>query len=201
MTDEIGRSETGFAKRLVRTEVRQRRAELSDEDRAAARTGIAEQLRTLVTGRGATYVSCYLPVSGEPDTSEFLSWAVANGIRVLLPISREDGLLDWAVFRQDELAEGLFGLPVPTGDVLSPLSVNDVDLMIIPACSVDVTGDRIGWGRGYFDKSLGSMDRRPPVFAVVYDWELVPEVPTDLHDVPVTGAITPSGIHYFTTHG
>lgn len=197
MADDIDRSEIALAKRVVRTEVRQRRAELSNDARTAARTGIAEQLRTLVTGRGARFISCYLPVPGEPDTSEFIEWALANEIRVLLPIAREDGLLEWALAGDSEVHEGLFGLPVPSGEILSPLAVNDVDLMVIPACSVDETGDRIGWGRGYFDKSLGSMDGCPPVFAVIYDWELVPEVPTDLHDVPVTGAVTPSQIRYF----
>lgn len=197
MADDIDRTEITRAKRQVRTEVRQRRAELSTDERAAARSGIAENLRTLVTGRGARSVSCYLPVPGEPDTTGFLEWAAQQGIRVLLPIAREDGLLEWAVAGESELHEGLFGLPEPSGETLSPLAVNDVDLMIIPACSIDETGDRIGWGRGYFDKSLGSMDRRPPVFAVVYDSEFVPEVPTELHDVPVTGVVTQSQVHYF----
>ena len=197
MAEGITPAEIDRAKRVVRTSVRQRRAELSEQERTAAREGLTENLRTLVTGRGARSVSCYLPVSGEPDTSGFLAWASENDIRVLLPIAREDGLLEWAVAGASEVHEGLYGLSEPSGETLSPLAVNDVDLMIIPACSVDETGDRIGWGRGYFDKSLGSMDRCPPVFAVVYDWELVPEVPTELHDVPVTGVVTPSQVRYF----
>lgn len=197
MADDIDRSEIAQAKRALRTQVRQQRAELSAEERANARLGVTEQLRTLVTGRGAKSVSCYFPVFGEPDTSGFLEWAAVNEIRVLLPVSRADGLLEWAVAGSGEVREGLYGIPEPSGETLSPLAVNDVDLMIIPACSVDTTGERIGWGRGYFDKTLGSMDRRPPVFAVVYDSELVPEVPTELHDIPVTGVVTQSQIHYF----
>jgi 5-formyltetrahydrofolate cyclo-ligase len=196
MADDADRSEIAYEKRVLRNEVRGRRAELSQTERLLARAGLAENLRTLVTGRGARSVSCYIPVSAEPDTTEFLEWAAGAGIRVLLPIAREDGLLDWAVAGGD-VHTGMFGLIEPSGETLSPLAVNDVDLMIIPACSVDHTGDRVGWGRGYFDKSLGSMDRRPPVFAVVYDWEIVPEVPTDRHDVPVTGAVTPEQIRYF----
>ncbi|MBC9928497.1 MULTISPECIES: 5-formyltetrahydrofolate cyclo-ligase [unclassified Leucobacter] len=199
MADDIDRTEITRAKRMVRTEVRQRRAELSEAARTAARDGITANLRTLVTGRGASSVSCYLAIAGEPDTSGFLEWAATQGVRVLLPIAREDGLLEWAVAGDGDIHEGLYGLPEPGGEILSPLAVNDVDLMIIPACSIDETGDRIGWGRGYFDKSLGSMDRRPPVFAVVYDSEFVPEVPTELHDVPVTGVVTESQVHYFKT--
>lgn len=196
MADDADRSDIAHEKRVLRTEVRQRRAALSQGERAQARSGLTTQLRTLVTGRGARSISCYFPVSAEPDTTEFLDWAATEGVRVLLPIAREDGLLDWAV-ASDGVHEGLHGLLEPSGEILSPIAVNDVDLMLIPACSVDETGDRVGWGRGYFDKTLGSMDRRPPVFAVVYDWELVSEVPTDVHDVPVTGAVTPVQIRYF----
>ena len=51
---------------------------------------------------------------------------------------------------------------------------------------------RLGWGRGFFDKTIGSMEGCPPVYAVIYDSELVDEVPSDLHDQPVAGVITPT---------
>ena len=63
--------------------------------------------------------------------------------------------------------------------------------------AVDRTGMRMGWGRGYFDKTLGSMDRRPPVFAVLFDDELVDELPREKHDQPVDGVVTPGGIQRF----
>ena len=64
--------------------------------------------------------------------------------------------------------------------------------MIVPAASIDRTGMRLGWGRGYFDKTLGSMETRPPVYAVVFDTELVEAVPRELHDQGVTGVVTPT---------
>ena len=117
----------------------------------------------------------------------------ASGSWPLLPITRVDGLLDWAVADPTgDIAEGLFGVPEPVGEVLSPSAVNDVDLLIIPAAAVDRTGMRLGWGRGYFDKTIGSMERCPPVYAVIFDSELIDEVPRDLHDQPVTGVVTPT---------
>ena len=102
-------------------------------------------------------------------------------------------MLDWAVpDPEGELAEGLFGVPEPVGGVLSPRAVTDDDLLIIPAAAVDRSGMRLGWGRGYFDKTIGSMAACPPVYAVVFDTELVDEVPRDVHDQPVTGIVTPT---------
>ncbi|MDR6868895.1 5-formyltetrahydrofolate cyclo-ligase [Microbacterium resistens] len=181
------------AKRALRAELRERRQLLSDAQREAAASGITAQLDDLVASLGARSVSCFLSTTTEPGTWAFVRAAVARGIRVLLPITRSDGLLDWAVADDsDDVGVGLYGLPEPTGEVLGPIAVNDVDLMIIPAAAVDLTGMRLGWGRGYFDKTIGSMEKCPPVYAVVYDSEVLDDVPRELHDQPVTGVVTPT---------
>lgn len=181
------------AKRALRADLRERRQQRSDADRAADAVGVATQLDALVERLGARSVSCFLSTPTEPGTQDFIRGAVARGIRVLLPITREDGLMDWAVADPDgEISEGLCGVPEPVGDVLSPLAVNDVDLLIVPAAAVDRTGMRMGWGRGYFDKTIGSMEQCPPVYAVVFDSEILDAVPHDVHDQPVTGVVTPT---------
>ncbi|MBN9213484.1 MAG: 5-formyltetrahydrofolate cyclo-ligase [Microbacterium sp. SCN 70-200] len=181
------------AKRALRADLRERRQQRSEAARDAAEAGVKTQLDALVASLGARSVSCFLSTPTEPGTHAFITAAVARGIRVLLPITRADGLLDWAIADPDgDIADGLFGMPEPVGEVLSPLAVNDVDLLIIPAAAVDRTGMRLGWGRGYFDKTIGSMQNCPPVYAVVFDSELLDEVPRDVHDQPVTGIVTPT---------
>lgn len=180
-------------KRALRAELRERRQLLSDAQREEAASGITAQLDALVSAHDARSVSCFLSTTTEPDTREFIRGAVERGIRVLLPITRADGLLDWAVADDtDEIAEGLFGLPEPTGEVLGPIAVNDVDLMLIPAAAIDRTGTRLGWGRGYFDKTIGSMEKCPPVYAVIYDSEVLDSLPREVHDQPVDGIVTPT---------
>ena len=180
-------------KRALRAELRERRQLLSESQRETAAAAIAQRLDDLVESLGATSISCFLSTTNEPGTRDFVAAAVRRGIRVLLPVTRADGLLDWAVADDtDDVAEGLFGLPEPTGEVLGPIAVNDVDLMIIPAAAVDRTGMRMGWGRGYFDKTIGSMEKCPPVYAVIYDSEILDLLPREVHDQPVTGVVTPS---------
>ncbi|UWF77023.1 MULTISPECIES: 5-formyltetrahydrofolate cyclo-ligase [Microbacterium] len=180
-------------KRALRAELRERRQLLSPAQRESAEAGIARQLDELVDRLGARSVSCFLSTTSEPGTREFVRNAVRRGIRVLLPITRTDGLLDWAVADDpDDVAEGMFGLPEPTGEVLGPIAVDDVDLMIIPAAAVDRTGTRLGWGRGYFDKTIGSMQKCPPVYAVIYDSEVLDTLPREVHDQPVDGIVTPT---------
>ncbi|PZU48803.1 MAG: 5-formyltetrahydrofolate cyclo-ligase [Microbacterium sp.] len=189
------------AKRALRADLRERRQQHSEAARTTAAEGLKAQLDALVERFGARSVSCFVSIPTEPGTHAFIADAVGRGIRVLLPITRTDGLLDWAVADPDgDIAEGLFGMPEPVGEVLSPLAVNDVDLLIIPAAAVDRTGMRLGWGRGYFDKTLGSMEHAPPVFAVVFDSEILDEVPRDVHDQPVTGVVTPTRTVEFAPH-
>lgn len=181
------------AKRALRADLRERRHTVSAQARETAEAGITAQLDALVDRLGARSISCYLSTTTEPSTRAFITAAVARGIRVLLPITREDGLLDWTVATPDsEVGEGLFGVPEPVGDVLGPIAVNDVDLLVIPAAAVDRHGMRLGWGRGYFDKTIGSMEKCPPVYAVIFDSELVDDVPRDVHDQPVSGVVTPT---------
>jgi 5-formyltetrahydrofolate cyclo-ligase len=181
------------AKRALRAELRERRQQRSEAAHESDAAGVKAQLDRLVSELGVTSMSCFLSAPTEPGTHAFIVDAVRRGIRVLLPISRSDGLLDWtAADENGDVVEGLFGLPEPVGEVLSPLAVNDVDLLVIPAAAVDRSGMRLGWGRGYFDKTIGSMERCPPVYAVIFDSELLDEVPSELHDQPVDGVVTPT---------
>lgn len=170
---------------------------MTSDDVGRNADGFLTQLTAVVSDLNATIISCYLNTVDEPETRVFLDWASGRGITVLLPVSREDGLMDWAVYENGDEAIDILGMPYPTSGVLGPMAIHDADLLLIPAALVARDGSRLGWGRGYFDRTLGSMESRPPTFAVVYDHEVVDSVPTEPHDQTVDGAITQSGVIRF----
>lgn len=184
-------------KRALRAELRERRRIMGSLERERATDALCQHLSELTTKHGARSIAAYLPASDEPNVRKWLNWAHEGGLRVLFPISRDDGLLDWVAGDGESEREGSTGWPEAVGEVLSPIAINDVDLIIVPAAAVDATGMRMGWGRGYYDRMLGSMEHSPPVYAVVFDNELVDSVPTEVHDKPVNGVVTPSGIVTF----
>jgi 5-formyltetrahydrofolate cyclo-ligase len=184
-------------KRALRAELRERR-----RIRTATRTtqdsaDLTANLQKVTTDAGARSLSAYLSLPEEPDTRAFLRWTAEQGLRVLLPVSRDDGLLDWATYDGEDEDADIAGMPTPTSELLGPIAINDVDLILVPAAAVDRTGMRMGWGRGYYDKTLGSVEGCPPVYAVIFDDELVDAVPRERHDMPVNGVVTPSGIVTF----
>ncbi|MDM4762010.1 5-formyltetrahydrofolate cyclo-ligase [Galbitalea sp. SE-J8] len=191
MGDEIGDE-----KRALRAELRERRRVRTATERTDAEVAITANLIGLVEAQSVPVrsLAAYLSLPDEPPTRPFVRWAHDRGIRVLLPVSRADGLLDWAPYEGGDELEDALGMPAPTTDILSPMAINDVDLIVVPAAAVDRTGMRMGWGLGYFDKTIGSMSRCPPVYAVLFDDEYVDEVPRERHDEPVNGVVTPSAV-------
>ena len=190
--------ESVLLKQELRARIRESRRERGPEGAQADSSRFAEHLIALTREHDASIVAAYLSTPDEPDTRAYLDWAREHGVRVLLPISRTDGLMDLAEFSEDEI-EGYFGIPEPGGEVLAPNAIEDADVIFLPASAVDRSGMRMGWGRGYFDKLLGSMETLPPTYAVIYDDELLDDVPSEPHDHPVLGVITPSGIHRIET--
>lgn len=192
--------ELSHQKRALRADLRERRRSLTSTERSRATTGLTEQLTALTRAVGAHSLSVYLSAPDEPNTRPFINWARDTGLRVLFPISREDGLLDWTeATSEDEEYIGVFGMPEPVGELLGPIAINDVDLIVVPAAAVDESGMRLGWGRGFYDRTLGSMERCPPVYAVVFDSEVFDSVPRERHDQAVDGVVTPSGTRTFST--
>jgi 5-formyltetrahydrofolate cyclo-ligase len=193
MTDDVSSQ-----KRALRAELRERRRTRTSTERTADTAALTGQLESLTESLGVSYLAAYLSTPNEPQTRDFLGWACRKGIRVILPISRDDGLLDWAPYDASDETEDVAGMPAPTSEVLNPMTINDVGLILVPAATVDRTGMRMGWGQGYFDKTLGSMEKCPPVYAVIFNDELVDSVPSEVHDKRVDGVVTPGGIVRFS---
>jgi 5-formyltetrahydrofolate cyclo-ligase len=179
-------------KRELRAELKSRRVAREYDPDIAAR--LCVHLAELCLKNGATKVACYLAFDNEPDTELFIDWAIENEIEVLLPISNSDGSLTWVRF-EGETQVGIFGLQEPIGE---PEDLAGADLIFIPALAVDRQGQRLGKGKGYYDRALSYLEELAPVIAVVFEDELLESVPTEDHDHPVDAAITPSGTTMFT---
>lgn len=184
------------AKASLRARLRATRRGRSEEQLAAAAVDLADRMDELCGATGARTVACYLSRADEPPTRLFLERARAAGITVLLPHSHDDGRLGWGVDEGVETVDAR-AMPAPTRIDLPAGALGQVDLALIPATAVARDGTRLGRGAGYFDRALAGLARRPPVYAVVFDDELVESLPREAHDIPVDGAVTPSGITVF----
>ena len=94
----------------------------------------------------------------------------------------------------ESLARARRGLLEPTGPRLGLEAVATADVVLTPGLAVDRTGMRLGQGGGCYDRALGRVPVGTFMCTLLYDGELLDEVPTDAHDRPVTAVVTPSGL-------
>ncbi|MDP7705829.1 5-formyltetrahydrofolate cyclo-ligase [Mycobacterium sp. TY815] len=170
-----------------------RRLVTDEQHRAEARM-LRSHLEAVVTP-GST-VCAYVPVGSEPCTVDMLNELLQFADRVLLPVARithdEEPLpLLWGRYCAGELITGLWGLKEPPEPWLPESALAEAELVLLPALAVDRRGTRLGRGSGFYDRSLGFRDPQSRLVAIVRDSELVDELPSEPHDVPMTHALTP----------
>ncbi len=170
------------------------RRSVSDDARALQAAALVDHVDALISYGGTA--CAYVPIGAEPGSVEMLDALARHADRVLLPVARttpDDGAvaLQWGEYRPGELVTARFGLLEPGGPYLPAAVVAEAGVVIVPALAVDRRGTRLGRGRGFYDRTLVLRDPRAWLIAVVRDEELLDEVPSEPHDVPMTHALTP----------
>lgn len=154
---------------------------------------LSMNLMTAIAPTSGTTVSGYWPMRHEIDPRPCLTAAWSRGCRIALPVVPEDkGPLIFRAWEPDEeLLPGPFGTsePGPESEVVYP------DLMLIPLLAFDRTGRRLGYGGGYYDRTLAALRGAKAVRAigVAYSAQEVDIVPAGSHDALLDGVVTEAG--------
>ena len=203
-------------KEEIRADHRARRAALTPEALAAAGAGIARHglawASGLSGGRPGTF-AVYLGVGSEPPTLPLLTALYEAGHQLLLPVCEPDLALSWVYWTPASASVRSRYAPIqePAGERHDTPVMLQADGIFLPATAVDLSGNRIGQGGGYYDKflaALSSLFASPtqmpdggllpplPTAAVVYDTEVLPagSIPAESFDRRVAGALTPGGL-------
>ncbi|MEZ5775526.1 MAG: 5-formyltetrahydrofolate cyclo-ligase [Hyphomicrobiaceae bacterium] len=172
--------------------LKRRRAAHAAEPDAPAR--LASHGIPLLAAMPGRVVSGYLPIRDELSVVPLLTAIVEAGRTAGLPVIEQK----WAplVFRRwapgDSLVDVAFGLkePLPTSPAVLP------DILLVPLAAFDRRGYRIGYGGGYYDRTLALYRKTRQVVAIgiAYDAQEVEQVPDEPHDQPLDMILTPSGV-------
>ena len=196
-----GRVTIAESKAQVRAAIRATRAARSLEARTADAHAIAAHALSMLPSQRSS-VSAYLSLPTEPGTDPLVAAAHAAGHAIRVPrITGRD--LQWVDLPPDAvLVPGPLGIREPQGDALDPHGLSGLDVMFLPGLAVDRSGRRLGQGGGYYDRALASVpshaDGGPLLAVVLFDDEVLDEVPHESHDRRVDLAVTPGGIFRFT---
>ena len=172
-------------KRALRTEVRSRLPRPGSAEFVTASVRAQERLleRALRDGHGV--VALYRALPSECGTASIAAALQAGGREVCYPV-----VVPGERSLQFRRAAGVFvagalGVEEPTG---GPIRLADISLLVVPAVAVDAAGHRLGRGKGHYDATLAAFQGSS--VALVFDSQLVPEVPVGDHDHPVGAVCT-----------
>lgn len=184
--------------RQAKTALRRHRLEIRtarpEEDRAAAAVDLRDQVVSLPQLSRATRVTCYVAMSEEPGTAPLLDALVERDITVLLPVVGSGPDLDWAPYAPGTLRESTFGILEPTTPALGPEAIATASVVLLPGLVGDREGNRLGRGRGYYDRALARVGQDTSRILLLYDDEVLTAVPADRLDQRVDLLVTPSRI-------
>jgi 5-formyltetrahydrofolate cyclo-ligase len=189
---EVDALELRSRKAAMRRSVSARRAQMSNPDYIAAGRLLRDMVLSLPEAQMAGTIAAYMSVGTEPGTRSLVYALWKRGTYLLLPLLLPDYDLDWASYEgPDSVTAGPRGLLQPAEPPRGVTAITSADLIIVPALAVDRAGRRLGRGGGSYDRALARVGSAIPVVALIYDGELVDEVPAGAHDQPVNIAARP----------
>jgi 5-formyltetrahydrofolate cyclo-ligase len=179
-------------KKVIRNRMLTIRDQIPLDIKARKDSRIRETLSTLPEFILAKTVLFYASFRSEVETLTLIRESLAMGKKVLLPRvdAKNTVLILYEIKDTDELTHGYMGIPEPDLPDERRAVIDDADLAIIPGAAFDLSGNRLGYGAGYYDILLSERKKKIPVVALAYDEQLVDAMPEDKHDVKVNVVIT-----------
>ncbi|MDI6640250.1 MAG: 5-formyltetrahydrofolate cyclo-ligase [Methanocellales archaeon] len=155
---------------------------------------IEKKLLALEEFAKAKTVMFYISKGSEVHTRVMIKEAMGRGKRVVVPVTKLDErrLVASELLGFDELTLGAFGVPEPKNPKL--VSVGEIDLIVVPGVAFDPSGNRLGYGLGFYDRFLSSVRDDAIIVALAYESQVLDEIPNEHHDVPADIIITESRV-------
>jgi 5-formyltetrahydrofolate cyclo-ligase len=196
---------TGDDRRLLRRELRARRRAIQGKQRQRAARQLVRQVQAVRLLRPGRRIGLYLSSPEEIDTAPLLALALQLGCRIALPRItnlRHDRMRfhDW----NGTARRGPLGMLEPVGGRMR--AAMELDVVFLPLVGFDDAGNRIGMGRGFYDRHFAHrlrLDsyRRPLLVGLAYDVQRVSSLPRAMHDVGLDAIVTESSVRHFHWSG
>jgi 5-formyltetrahydrofolate cyclo-ligase len=183
------------AKAALRLKARSTRAAIQHIARTPAAKAVAEHFFKSVSLRPNEIVAGYWRIKDEMDCQPILIRLMDSFQPVCLPVVLGDELpLELRLWEQGTpLYEAGFGTLAPSE--LSPQV--EPDVIIVPLLGFDKRGTRLGYGGGYYDRTLERMSKKPRLVGIAFAAQEIDDIPRDAHDVPLDVIITEQGARAF----
>lgn len=186
------------AKAALRKQVLARRDALPPELRAELSARITARLIALDSFRAAGSVLAYMAIGSEFDTRALVAHVLAQGKTLLLPrVVRGSPALALHVVRDlaRDLQPGVWSIPEPRPKCAEIRQPFDFEWVLVPGLAFTPTGERLGYGAGYYDRLIASCAHKPALLAAAFSVQLVNAIPSTERDQRVDCVATEDAIY------
>lgn len=185
----------------LRQDILQKRLKLSFEEIFELSAAIQKKFLGIGELKKARQLALYASFKNEVLTETILEHAVAHRKEVFFPriVREKRGLMFLKVYGKEDLASGSYDIKEPVhghrGIHQPKIAVpSSLDIMVVPGIAFDTNGNRLGYGKGYYDKALGSIKERCLIVALAFDFQILNTIPADAHDIKMDKIITESRV-------
>ncbi len=189
-SDPVAAADVARWRKAERARLIAMRLDIPADVRRAHADAIARKLDAVAGDIEGRTVALYWPFRGEPDLRGWAARAMERGATILLPVVVEKAMP--LVFRAwkpgDRLEKGVWNIPVPSdGGEMLP------DVVVSPVVGFDAGNYRLGYGGGFYDRTLASLGRKPAIFGVGYTAQRLPTIYPQPFDIPMDVVLTEEG--------
>jgi 5-formyltetrahydrofolate cyclo-ligase len=180
------------AKAQLRAEIEHKRKALDLQWQEDASARIFSNLQSLEIFQSSETVALYMAVAGEVRLDPLLHLCWKLGKRTCIPVFNPRlKIYEMAgISAETRFETGHYGIREPVDP--RRISVETIDLMVVPGVAFDRNGNRLGRGGGYYDRFLKGFSGYS--VGVAFDFQLLPEVPHNSHDIPVGIVVSETNI-------
>jgi len=178
-----------MTKPAIREIILSRRRSISAADYAEWGRLVQDAFMALPEYQSAGTIALYHAVRGEVPTDSVLVHALSAGKKVYLPAVVGEGLVFRRIYEHGDLVPGGFRIPEPHAGC-TPVDPADINLIVVPGVGFDLAGQRIGYGRGYYDRALHMLESSGRLIAFCFEFQLLDSIKADHHDVIMDRIIT-----------
>lgn len=171
------------------------RMALDETTRAGLSARIEAHLAALLTPLPPQTLAFCAPVRGEFDARPLASLLLERGWQAAMPVvTAVDAPMSFHAWTASSaMSSDRYGIPIPAdGAAVIP------DIVLLPLLAFDAQGFRLGYGGGYFDRTLAAMVPRPQAIGVGFELGRVPDIRPQTHDIPLAAIVTEAGVLRFT---
>lgn len=181
-------------KRLYREEFLAKRLRMSFEEVMERSAKIQERFLSLSEYRKAKRIALYASFKNEVLTDSIFTHALSHKKGVFFPkvSKRGEGLVFSRVRGKEDLTIGSYNILEPQGCDNEPLS--SFDIVVVPGIAFDSYGNRIGYGKGYYDMTLANCKGKGFIVGLAYAMQVLDKIPHLSHDVRVDLIVTEEGV-------